>query len=318
MSDIYANKVPWGAVAQTMGVGDGEDYVPKIGNRMGFIETISDTLSIYRQAIKSELVQNAPFANTMLMRETVDHIKNGDLYHMDDDFNEILKDYGDQFDNVEFKEMRFSEFTRPPSKKCYVRISQVESYLGDEDIKNVGFITEYFEDQMTSVRVVAPLKPPMPIGAYHPTKGIFWPNYDGDNFDDWSEHKIQFHTNAILSIAGAFELINNPRFVLSQAAGTRAQRRQMKREQNIPVEVWHKITWNVDETTVVANDNDRGGWHMPLHYTRGHFRKAEPHWENAVCRKDGNYYKWIEGFWSGHPAFGIKKGYHAPKIGKVA
>ena len=108
-------------------------------------------------------------------------------------------------------------------------------------------------------------------------------------------------------------MINNPRFIVSEAAGTRSQRKQMKREQNIPLEAWHKISWNVDETTVVVNEKDGGGWRMPLHYTRGHPRKAEPHHKN-VMYKDGKPYKWIEGFWSGHPAFGIKKGYHAPTL----
>jgi len=170
---------------------------------------------------------------------------------------------------------------------------------------------------MTSVKAVAPFAPPMVVGAYHPDKGIFFDGNDDPN--SWEERKRVFVSNTILAIAGCFELINNPRFIVSEAAGTRSQRKQMKREQHIPLEVWHKITWNVNESTVVMNENDRGGWRMPLHYTRGHPRKAEPHHKNVMF-KNGKPYKWIEGFWSGHPAFGIKKGYHAPKVklGKVA
>lgn len=33
-----------------------EDYVPKIGNRMGFIETISDTLAVYRNVVEEKLM----------------------------------------------------------------------------------------------------------------------------------------------------------------------------------------------------------------------------------------------------------------------
>ena len=45
---------------------------------------------------------------------------------------------------------------------------------------------------------------------------------------------------------------------------------------------------------------------------------AEEGWKNTTLRKDGLWYQWIEGFWSGHPAFGIKKAYHAPKMGDAA
>ena len=35
-----------------------------------------------------------------------------DLYHMGEEFNEILTDWGDQYDDILFGEMRFSKFTR--------------------------------------------------------------------------------------------------------------------------------------------------------------------------------------------------------------
>lgn len=82
------------------------------------------------------------------------------------------------------------------------------------------------------------------------------------------------------------------------------------------MDAWHKIEWNINEPVKAKDDSDRGGWRMPLHYTRGHWRKAQDHWDDVVIRKDGKPYKWIEGFWSGHPAYGVKKSYHAPKLGK--
>ena len=297
-----------------------EDYVPKIGNRMGFIETISDTLGVYRSVVEDDeepkVAKNGVgFEEKMMCREAIEHIKHSDLYHLDDDFSEMLKEWADQYDDIAFTEMRFSKFTRPPSRLCYVRYASIETHLGNKDVQNIGLLTEYFEDGMTSVKACSPLSPPIVFGAYHPDKGIFFNSKDNPN--DWDKVKKDAISNIILELAGCFELINNPRFTVSEAAGTRAQRKQMKREQNIPLEVWHKISWNVDETTIVANEKDGGGWRMPLHYTRGHPRKAEPHHKN-VMYKDGKPYKWIEGFWSGHPAFGIKKGYHAPKLGKVA
>jgi len=228
---------------------------------------------------------------------------------MGDEFTDMIDDYGDQFQDAEFNEIRLSEFTRPPSEFCYIRLSEITKHVG---VKNSGVLTQYFEDGVTSVMVAAPLTKPVYIGGYHPKKGLMW-RAEHTNVADWPEEKVNAYSNVLISVAGAFELINNPRFVISEAAGTRTQRRQMKREQNIPLEAWHKISWNVDEDSVEVGDGDRGGWHMPLHYTRGHFRRGEPHWEGAVER-DGIYYKWIEGFWSGHPAYGIKKGYHAPKL----
>jgi hypothetical protein len=290
-----------------------DDYVPKIGNRMGFIETIDDTLKIYRACVEQDDEEKFNFKDKMAFRGAIEHIKHSDLYHIGEEFNEMLNEWADQYHDLLYSEMRFSKFTRPPSNLCYVRFSQMERHLGGDDVKNIGLLTEYFEDGMTSVTFASPLRPPMPIGAYHPDKGLFFSSDKEFNPDDWDERKKDAISNIILELAGCFELINNPRFIVSEAAGTRSQRKQMKREQNIPLEAWHKISWNVDETTVVVNEKDGGGWRMPLHYTRGHPRKAEPHHKN-VMYKDGKPYKWIEGFWSGHPAFGIKKGYHAPTL----
>ena len=211
----------------------------KIGNRMGFIETIDDTLKVYRSIVDDNDNDQVPFEEKMAVRDAIEHIKHCDLYHMGEEFNEILTDWGDQFDDILFGEMRFSKFTRPPSRLCYVRVAQVERYLGEQDIQNLGFLTEYFEDGMTSVKAVAPFSPPIVVGAYHPDKGIFFDGNDDPN--SWEERKRVFVSNTILAIAGCFELINNPKFIVTQAAGTRAQRKQMRREQHIPVEVWHKI-----------------------------------------------------------------------------
>ncbi len=283
---------------------------PKIGNRLGFIETIDDMLILYRGLIK-ERPENFPFQEIVELQQVVEALKHCDLYYMGEEFSDIINNYKEQFDDAMMDEMRFSEFTRPPSKVCYIRLAHHEGLLNDKNLKNMGFITEYFEDKKTLVKCVVPLSKPMTVGAYHPDLGLMFPK------DDPNE-KVQLAGDLLIRIAGAFELINNPRYTISSLAGTRSQRKQMKREQDIALEAWHKITWNVDDDSIEVNNGDRGGWHMPLHYTRGHFRKAEPHWENVVWRKDGKPYKWIEGFWSGHPAYGIKKGYHAPTISKVA
>ena len=291
-------------------------HEPQIGNRMGFIETIDDTLTLYRGLLEPDYVSDLSFEEKMLMREAVEKIKRADLYFMGEEFEDILGDYYSQFDDVDYPNMRFSEFARPCSRICYIRLNHFTKILNEQKVDisestaNFAFITEYFEDKTTSILCASPLSAPTYIGTYHPDNGIFFPK-------GLPEEQHEPFTNVIVRIAGAFELINNPKFVVSEKAGTRAQRKQMKREQDICLEAWHKITWNVDKSTVALNDNDRGGWRMPLHYTRGHPRKAEPHHKN-VMYKNGKPYKWIHGFWSGHPAYGIKKGYHAPTTNKAA
>tara|TARA_R110001592_G_C12979544_1_gene734055 strand:- start:35 stop:964 length:930 start_codon:yes stop_codon:yes gene_type:complete len=306
---------------------------PVIGNRLGFINTLDDTLNIYRSLVDNDQFWddktkksgnfNKDISDTykerMDVRDAVEHIKHCDLYHMGEEFNDMLTDWGDQYDNILFPEMRFSKFSRPSSRLCYVRIAQIERYLGEKDIQNLGFLTQYYEDGMTSITAVAPFAPPMAIGAYHSEKGIF---FDGNaDPNNWEEGKRTFMSNVILAVAGAFELINNPRFVVSKAAGTRAQRKQMKREQGISLEVWHKITWNIDEPVVVEG-KEESTVKMPLHYNRGYPKKAKEHYKDTWFQAtkefpNGRWWQWIEGYWAGHPAYGIKKGYHAPTL-KVA
>lgn len=131
-----------------------------------------------------------------------------------------------------------------------------------------------------------------------------------DNFD-----------NVIEAVFGIIQIINNPRFLIDKPAGTRQQRKQMHRGMGKAVDVWHKITWNIGDPTVAKKPYDETFHKMPLHYTRGHWRRAKETDPKSVQRSKAinpehrkMWWTWIEGFWSGHPAFGIKKSYHAPKI----
>lgn len=112
-----------------------------------------------------------------------------------------------------------------------------------------------------------------------------------------------------------FELVNQPRLVKMKPALSRQSRRRMENKYNIPAASWKRVEWDLSKPRYEPQDGKRGGWNMPLHYTRGHWRRAKEHWDNVVRRKDGECYKWIDGFWSGHPAFGIIRSVHAPKIG---
>lgn len=278
---------------------------PIIGNRLGFMETLQDTLSIYRH-VRDSGDPKWTFDDKITFSDVIEHIKVSDIYFMGEEFTAMLEDYTDQFQGVKGDEIRVSEFTRPPSKRCYLRLDALKQHSATD---NIAALTEWYEDGTTAVTLVTPFSKPQKIGGFNPKTGIGF--FDTD-VDTWPEDKWQAYTQCILLTAGAFELVNTPRFVKSEPAGTRAQRKLFKREQEIPMEVWHQISWNIDEP-VEVNNGDRGGWNMPLHYNRGYYRRAEPHW-NDVVEKNGQFYKWVEGYWAGHPAYGIKKGYHVPKM----
>ena len=127
-----------------------------------------------------------------------------------------------------------------------------------------------------------------------------------------------YYATATLKIAALCSVINQPGFLKTEPAGSRQQRRAASRSGGYATDAWHKITWNIGEEVKAKLTRDEPVRCMPLHYTRGHWRKAEEGWKNTTQRKDGLWYQWIEGFWSGHPAFGIKKSYHAPKMGDAA
>jgi len=132
-----------------------------------------------------------------------------------------------------------------------------------------------------------------------------------------SEEMQQFYTMHVLTVATTCSLLNQPSFTKREPAGSRQERRAAKRNGSYATDAWHKISWNIGEAVKAKLTRDEPTRCMPLHYTRGHWRKAEEGWNNVERRKDGLWYQWIEGYWSGHPAFGIKRSYHAPKMARA-
>lgn len=116
-------------------------------------------------------------------------------------------------------------------------------------------------------------------------------------------------------------LLNEPRVVLKSAAGNRQQRRQVHRGFGIAVDAWSRVSWDISKPTVAKVTRDPSFHKVPMHWRRGHFRRAEPHFKGAMQRPDAIreedrclWWQWIEGQWVGHPAFGVKKSVHAPKL----
>jgi hypothetical protein len=154
--------------------------------------------------------------------------------------------------------------------------------------------------------------PIISVGSWHLKQNKFTRSQVGEDTN---------YSNIIRAIFGIIQVINNPRFVLQQPAGKRQERRQAHRGMGKAVDAWHKISWDINKPVVAKMSRDETFHKMPLHYTRGHWRRAKDTDPKSVLRPNALnpehrkiWWTWIEGFWSGHPAFGIKKSYHAPKM----
>lgn len=74
------------------------------------------------------------------------------------------------------------------------------------------------------------------------------------------------------------------------------------------------VSWNLTKPKLKAGETVGSGRHMPLHFTRGHWRQCAGHLDRAELHDDGIHRMWIEGFWSGHPAYGVVRSVHVPKM----
>ena len=120
----------------------------------------------------------------------------------------------------------------------------------------------------------------------------------------------------VVMAAAILSTINAPRITKRVAVGTRQSRRAALRRVGAAGDQWHRIEWDLSKPKVVKGEREGAGWHMPLHYTRGYWRKGEEGRGRAVERAPGVWATWVDGYWSGHPAYGIKRAVYAPRIGE--
>ena len=286
----------------------------------GVVQAAQEILENYKRIIYHPNVD--PNAVSIL-RATVSLLEMADYYEVDRDItlftNDLKKEWAGQYSKLD--EVRVQVDARPPSNPCFIYMTHSETgYLlqrfeAGETNSDLEGLTKH--PSVTVLRMDSTHKPIL-CGGYiisdkEQNNSLFTAHPDA-NADKEFEN---FLANAVMSVSLIVSLINQPRFVVRGTAGTRQLRKQIHRGHGISMNAWNKISWNIKEPVKAKDDDDgKGGWRMPLHYTRGHWRKAQDHWDDVVIRRDGNPYKWIDGFWSGHPAYGVKKSYHAPKLGK--
>jgi hypothetical protein len=257
-----------------------------------------------------------------LARVIASALYTADFYQIDDGIVKATDDvFKVQFADKATDNMTLDADTRLPSPVCAfwapgsrLQFERREEghFLGAED--GIPFMYLAIETaEATVVYLVSPYFAPMVQGSYAPLVegGIYGP-------EDGSEGDRATRAMHTLTVAAMCSLLNQPSFTKREPAGSRQERRAANRSGGYATDAWHKITWNIGEEVKAKLTRDEPVRCMPLHYTRGHWRRAEEGWKNTTQRKDGLWYQWIEGFWSGHPAFGVKKSYHAPTMGDAA
>ncbi len=136
--------------------------------------------------------------------------------------------------------------------------------------------------------------------------------------EGWGDLKAE-KTEMLRIVAAMLQTINQPRYVRrSQRDVSHIKRQRIKNAlgKYIP-NAWNMISWNVDEPVMAKTSEEGTGSRQGLHYRRGHWRKAESHWEGARWSETRlRWEKYIHGYEAGHPKYGVLKSYHVPRKDK--
>lgn len=146
------------------------------------------------------------------------------------------------------------------------------------------------------------------VGGYIPGGRAY---VDGSHGKELAPAKATF----LVLVAHLLMLINTPTYTLSRPPLRQQRRAHARSFGQSSAERIRVIEWDLTKPKLAAGESVGSGRHMPLHYTRGHWRKCEAHHKGAVEHDDGALRQWIEGFWSGHPAYGTIKSVYAPTLG---
>lgn len=114
-------------------------------------------------------------------------------------------------------------------------------------------------------------------------------------------------------------ILGQPRFVTTGKIATRQTRRRLESKFGITAEKLSKIVWQLGGAASEQHPG-QSGRKLPLHFRRGHWRRAESHYQGAefvrltVPSPREGYFQWIKEQWPGHPACGVVLSVHAPKL----
>ena len=136
------------------------------------------------------------------------------------------------------------------------------------------------------------------LGTIDSGKGVFGISPKNKN-EDFSSR----NSRSLRIVAAYLQTINNPRFVRRGKKTFSQMKKQSAKKvlRDFIAEQWNMVSWNVDKAVDAKNYEEGNGGRQGLHFRRGFFRR-------------GVWRQWIEGYEAGHPAFGVKKSYHLPRI----
>ena len=167
------------------------------------------------------------------------------------------------------------------------------------------------KDGGTAISVVMLIDDPL----YAEPVGRWYPGSDVVKYKDGADLSVLWHLAHIVA------LINEPRVLARTPQGTRQVRRQAQRAMGFTPDAWTRVSWDLSKATAAKIARDPTFRKVPLHWRRGHFRKAEAHYKGAIQRPDAIrkedrhlWWQWIDGQHVGHPIFGIKKSKYAPRM----
>ena len=148
--------------------------------------------------------------------------------------------------------------------------------------------------------------------------GWFVPGGGGQAYDTGdTEDSLLSKALTIALLAESISMINTPAYTTSHPLIRQQKRAHARAFGQSSAERIRVIAWDITKPKLAAGESVGSGRHMPLHYTRGHWRKCEAHHNGAITHDDGVVRQWIEGFWSGHPAYGTIKSVYAPTLGEA-
>ena len=199
----------------------------------------------------------------------------------------------------------------------------VVGYVEHDDEEEVEYPELFYKNFVALSCWLSPNTMPHPIGAIECFQAacpqddcdckidVFKFSHDLETFKNQTQEARDADSTWLRHVASFLKVINKPRFVKTTPTGNRQRRRGLNRGMGFAVDAWHRVSWNVDKPVNAKQPFDKTFHKMPLHFNKGHWKKAEQHHPKSVLR-EGQWRTWIEGYWAGHPAFGFKKQYWTP------
>lgn len=211
-------------------------------------------------------------------------------------------------------EPNFPPTSRPISQICLVEFTRYgKAWLVAVEQGNSGGVSVGLIGPASNQNVEM-----YPIGTFRPGSAEYFAYHD--DVLRPTGYSIEEKIKLVWFCAGLMALISEPAICKRVPALSRQQRRQAERTDVPAYAAATRVVWTVLSEYEKHAPKGHSGLKMPLHYRRGHYRKAEAHFNGAVQLPNAireehreGWWQWIEGMWCGHPAYGIRRHDYTPR-----